>query len=294
MLDNPRATGARALAGLIATLAVVGSPAAQTLAPAEVGAGLGSFFEAYLGRPLDAGEASEVGREFVLHFGAERCEADCAAALTAHLRNVPVFREDPGGPADLLLRQAYLTQAVLGPRPAEPALLRLLAEPDPIAVVNRRSGRLMTQADVAALVDLARFARSDGPPTRRPLSPEAATQIKAQLDRAVGAGARRMPIRLVLAAEIRAGLEREWPELGHSDRERVRRYLRDGAANPMPEALFARLLKLDPADVRGLQAAASVDDQLARMWADLDRQLGAQGDALVTKSALDAVGRASR
>jgi hypothetical protein len=80
------------------------------------------------------------------------------------MQNSETFRSRRGQPEDLLLRQTYLTQSAFPSRPVGPTILRLLNEPDPIALINPESRRLMTEADIDALADLTAFAQSAGSP----------------------------------------------------------------------------------------------------------------------------------
>lgn len=294
LIHRRAAPAALASAILMAATLAACPAAAQGLSQVRVEADVGRFFSTYLGRQLSPAETREAAREFVAYFGAKQCEAECAAAIASHRRNVDVFRSKRGGPEDLLLRQVYLTQNTFSDRHVGSTILRLLSEPDPIAVVNRKSSRLMTQADVEALADLMVFARSAGPPTRQTLSAAEAARWVTTLEQGFGTHARRMPVKLTLAAEFRAGLEREWPDLHASERHIVRAYLLNGQANPLPEALVARLLAIPASDAGKIQAAEALDNQLAQFYADLDRHLNALGDAALTWSVLQQIGQATR
>lgn len=106
-----------------------------------------------------------------------------------------------------------------------------------------------------------------------------------RLKRSFGPGARSVPVRLTLAAELLSGLEREWPGLRDPERAAIRGHVRDAAD---------RLHGIAVGDAREIQQAARIDDQPARMFADLNRQMKALGDTMVTQSLLEAIGRASR
>lgn len=94
-----------------------------------------------------------------------------------------------------------------------------------------------------------------------------------------------MPILLSIAAELWAGLERDWPKLSASERGEALAYLRKGSQDPMSPALYARLLDIPAETAQEFADLEAVEGYRARMNARIGAYLGVMSDALL----LDAI-----
>lgn len=263
----------------------------ESLPQAKVNAGIARFFTAFIGRPLSKEEKREAGREFVDYFGAGQCDTPCASALTQHLEHIQVFQDQHGDPGDLILRQVYLAQSTFAKRPVGPTIMRLLNEPDPVAIVNPASARLMTLKDVAAVKDLIIFSRGAESPSRHRFSAGELARWKARLEDAFGSHAMSMPVMLTLAAEFRAGLEREWPRLSDRERQHVRTYLQRGKTDTLQEVLLARLLSIPVSQALKIQQAEVSDNRMGDYYVNLNRPTAHVFDSMRLWSVLQQIGQ---
>lgn len=239
--------------------------------PISVERDLRTFFHAYLDRPLTDDEARGVTEEYLALFDSETCEVRCREDLDAHLRLAKaVFASGRATPEARVWRQSYVTHATFAEPPTGPTWMRLLQEPDPIALAHPVTKRTMTQADIAALADLSRFVDEGGAPEHHPLDADEFERFKAEVSKLVGPQSRRMPIKATLAAELFAGLQTEWDRLSEAERTLMRDYL-GGVSVSVPEDLFARVLHISVEDARQLQSAEALDTQLSGFYANLDQ-----------------------
>ncbi|HPF22319.1 MAG TPA: hypothetical protein PK417_02515 [Hyphomonas sp.] len=250
------------------------SACAQSEGPSSsesVGRNLEVFFRAYLSRSLTRDETRGVTDEYLRLFGSTVCETPCLEDLANHLRIAhAAFDDGPDTPNARLWRQSYVTRAAFAEPPTGPTWMRLLQEPDPIALAHPVTERTMTQADIEALADLSRFVDEGGAPDHHPLDADEFERFKAEVSKLVGPQSRRMPIKATLAAELFAGLQTEWDRLSEAERTLMRDYL-GGVPVSVPEDLFARVLHISVEDARQLQSAEALDTQLSGFYANLDQ-----------------------
>lgn len=285
--------------GVVAALlfgAATAAAAAEVLSRSEVEADLREFFEVFLDRPLSGAELDQATGEYIAHFGSTACEAVCAETLDGHLANAAVMAEKAGEPDDLILRHAYIRQSHYEAREQAPLIHRLMTEPDPIALTDARVERLMTERDVEGLANLVRFLESEDAPRHTDFAED---QIKAgaeDLRAAIAAGdtLRKMPLIYSAAAEIWAGIRREWPSLTASERQIVRDYARHGPSRPLTLALYGRIFGLGEAQAHEIQALDARDRQLAEIRGMLSRYVGVMGDALITQNLIQSMQDAVR
>jgi|GEM_PF-6912260 hypothetical protein len=253
----------------------------QTRSTEVVQAELRDFFEVFLGRQLSPNEMKQVTREFIALFGASTCEAKCTQALATNKTQLAILKTKPGQPEDLVTRHIYIASSYFSPLQRGSLIQRLLSEPDPIRVVNPKTKRLMTQRDVVALANLGILLRSHDLPKNQSFSPKEIEEAVVLLESAVGshAKAHKMPILFGVAAELWAGVQREWPALNANERQIVRDYIQHKSAKPMSVNLYSRLLGLSSAQAKEILTSERVEGQSTRLWGKLSRYLDLMGQS---------------
>ncbi|PUB78201.1 MAG: hypothetical protein DBO99_08955 [gamma proteobacterium symbiont of Ctena orbiculata] len=259
---------------LLATEFLVQPAAAQTL---NVRTEIDGFFKDYLGRSLTERELEATVLDYQAHFGnPDHCNSACEKALQSHIASRSVLIQSPDTPKELLLRHIYLKNAVFNPRNQGGIILKLLAEPDPVAFVDYKEQRLMTKRDLEALVALLYMSKSGklGLPTR--LDARQFAEAKAFLaTQYAGNTGRRLPILFVIAVELYTGIARDWERLSKADRTATLVYLEEGgmkrAQNTLPARLFQQFLDIDVkaaqdiADKQALEAFATMSQRIDRL-----------------------------
>lgn len=207
---------------------------------------LSGFFSDYLGRTLTPAEADAATQAFLGYFDDKTsCTQACMTALQSRRSEREIFVSARGEPKDLMLRQVLITRTYFHPEHQAPVLLKLLTERDPIVMADWNSKRLMTQADIAALANFVTLLETGGPPHVYHLTEPGRAEIIANLQQRYGGETgHTLPIGLCIAAELWAGVQRDWTALSSEQREQVFTYLRAGPQAPMPAQLYARLLDL--------------------------------------------------
>ena len=257
----------------------------------DVRAEVAGFFKDYLGRPLTDRELDEAVVDYQSFFGeADRCNADCEKALESHIASRRYFVQSPDTPEELMLRHMYLSNAVFEPRNQGGIVLKLLAEPDPVAAVDYKERRIMTKRDVESLIALW-LAPQSGKISEAPrLSDAEFAKIKIKLGEYFNVNSgNKLPMMYVIAAELHLGIQRGWEDLSESDREVTLAYLRGkGMDKPLPARLYQRFLGIDA------KAAESVATQqaLEKLSATLS-QINRLGELMMGASVVDQLGRAS-
>lgn len=215
----------------------------QTKSTKVVRSELAKFYEVYLSRKLSQQELDQVTKQFIEHFGASTCKAKCVQALDSHNANMTIFKNKRGQPEELVIRHAYISQNYFSPKMRGTLIQRLLAEPDPIRVVNPVTQRLMTEKDVIALANLELFRQSNGAPKHQSFSQKEIDEAVSVLEPLVGSQpkAKKMPIMFVTAAELWAGIQRNWSSLSASEQQSVRDYIQYKSDKPIPVHLYSRL-----------------------------------------------------
>jgi hypothetical protein len=208
----------------------------QTLSTEAVQAQLADVYEAYLGRQLSQKELDQVTNEYILLFESNTCEAKCVQDLEAWKTNIRIFQTKRGQPEDLIKRHSLISYNYFWPKTQGTLILRLLAEPDPVRVVNPAAKRLMTEKDVVALANLAIFLKSNGSPKHHSFSPKEIDQVVSVLRKGG-----KMPVLFVIAAELWTGIQRDWSFLSATEKQIVRDYIQNKSNKSMPLPLYIRL-----------------------------------------------------
>jgi hypothetical protein len=143
---------------LLATEFLVQPAAAQTL---NVRREIDGFFKDYLGRSLTERELKAVVLDYQGFFGdPDHCNSACEKPLQSHTASLSHLAQSPDTPKELLLRHIYLKNAFFNPRNQGGIILKLLAEPDPVAFVDYKEQRIMTKRDLEALIALLYMSKS--------------------------------------------------------------------------------------------------------------------------------------
>ncbi|MEZ5935414.1 MAG: hypothetical protein R3F54_26560 [Alphaproteobacteria bacterium] len=282
-----------ACASVLLSFVIAADAESQTLSRAAVRAQLDSFFDVFLDRRLSAEELDQVTKGYIGLFGSQSCADKCARVLASHMSNADVMRTKRGEPEALMLRHAFVVSAYFDPMLRGTLGSRLLAEPDPVRVVDPDAKRLMTEKDVVALVNLLLFLQSDDAPSNRDVPPDRLGQAVELLDSKVGSrsGARQMPWFFGAAAAFWAGLRREWPDLNAEERQAARDYVQQVtqrlSASPMSVHLYGRLLGVSNGEARQLHELDEMQAQLADIRASTSHAIDAAGMAIIGRKVID-------
>lgn len=253
--------------------AAVAGFAADGLSTAQTERKLSTFFEAYLGRPLTAKERRAAAKAYIGYFEEDGCRTRCADSLKTHLENARTFEEKTGSVEDLTLRQRYLQANVYGEKPTPDIILSLLEEPDPIAVRNPSVQRLMTRRDAVAFVALRRLMKTGEWPKAQTIPAAELSKLVDALEQSYGSKAPRLPVRLALAAEMRAGLESLWQTLSSGEKEAVRLFLEDGSTHPLTVSLWAKILALPEEEAQAIAEADQLDRSYEALYQTMNDAL---------------------
>ena len=210
----------------------------------EVGDALATVIEPLAGRKLTPHEVSAVTEEFIPLLGDSECTARCTEMVHYNLARIAPVLEQPGTPLDLRTRHDYIAQLYFSPTQAGSLIQRLMAEADPITVVEPNPPRLMTRLDVIASMNLFHFARESGSPSAKAFSERDVSAAADTLRQIYESAQYVMPLHLPLAAEYWRGLEISWPGFNEEQRVRVRTYFASRVRRPLSADLYATLLGL--------------------------------------------------
>jgi hypothetical protein len=266
----------------------------QTRSTDAVRSEIGDFFKVYLGRSLSADELKRVTREFLALFdNANTCESRCVSALARDKTNLVTLKNKRGQPEDLIVRHFYIAASYFSPKQRGTLIQQLLAEPDPVRASNPKNKRLMTEKDVVSLANIGFFVNSNEPPKHRTFPREEIDEASAMLDQIVGSGvnAREMPLYFSLAAELWAGIQREWPTLSARERQSVRDYIQLKSSQSLPLPLYRRLLGLSDVDARQLQASERLERWSAKMSNMVSNYIRVTGRVQTTNTLIQEIHR---
>jgi hypothetical protein len=244
--------GCFVLAGLLSTLIFISCVNGMAQSDQVVARGLKTFFEAWLKRELRGDELRKVTDEFIAYFAKKgKDRAGTHEAIKPFLEYAKILREHDGAPMAIRLRHELLEVNYFNPDMQNTTELRLLTEPDPVRVASRTEIvlALMTENDVIALAHLIPFSKSNDEPRSQKFSRQQIDNLAVELDRVYvrtwpnKAGG--LTSHLQEAAELWAGIRREWPNLSVEQKGQVRAYAGKGYMAPMTEYLYGKLLDLN-------------------------------------------------
>ena len=230
---------------------------------------LAGFFQAYLGRSLTERELNDAVIDYQSFFGNPgHCNAECEKALESHKANRSYFAQNPDTPKELMLRHAYLTNAVFEPRNQGGIILCLLAEPDPVAAIDYIKKRVMTKRDLEALQILLTLPESGKPGAPPKLSRAQFAKSKYELAAIFNNNSdNKLPILYAIAAELYTGIARDWANLSEADRAVTLEFLKDkGVGQSLPTRLYQQFLGVNAQDAERIaikQAREALDKTFA-------------------------------
>lgn len=160
-------------------------------------------------------------------------------------RLIKILREQNGSPTAFHLRHIIATSLAYHPRPEEmPAAFLYLVAYDPRAVFDNRNKRIMTLADIRAVMSIRQFIASQKDPRDIMLaSEEFAEDVAMELQRTIKRGGSLTDLS-VDAAAFWAGITQNWGNLSASEQKTVRDYAKRGLTGhaALPDKLALMLL----------------------------------------------------
>lgn len=217
----------------------------------EVGVALAKVIGPLAGRELTDDEVVTVAKEFIPLLGDSECTTRCIEAIRYNEVRVAPVKEMPGTTLDVRTRHDYISDLYFSPEQRGSLIQRLSAEADPIMVVENAPQRLMTRADVVAVMNLYHFARESGPPAAKAFTERDVNAAAETLNSLYGSSEYVMPRHLPLAAAYWRGLELQWSTFSDTQRAQVRGYFASGGVRkPLASDLYAALLGLSAEKAR--------------------------------------------
>ncbi|MES9945840.1 MAG: hypothetical protein ABW080_12855 [Candidatus Thiodiazotropha sp.] len=256
--------------GILAGFTFLHMPASadSQIPMAELRAEEAKLFRIFLGRPLTESELDAVSAEFIALFSEKGCGKKCAETLAWNRKLIAQIEARPGSPTALLTRHLFVQASYFSEQQQGSRIQRLLAEPDPIRIVNRENGRLMTQRDVVALANLSTLAKTGHLP-QSAWPAVKIDEIVAHLDALVGTAPNsehlHMPPLWAIAAPFWAGVKQLWPKLSAAQRQEIRKAIAQPIDVTPSVSLLAAILELSPQDAKELHANYMMENSSARM-----------------------------
>jgi len=207
---------------------------------------MGAFYEVFVGRKLTANEIRRLTGEFVGDRARSEKSREAVRQVAWEISfSMVLLREDKESPAALTWRHGFLETNYFRPEMQNTLELRLMTEPDPVRVVDARSKRLMTERDIVALANIRHFARSDGAPQHRELTPRQIEELASLLKRGVAGDNGTLPPFFADAAAYWAGVRQQWPYFNVQQRSLARAYANNTWRTKMPVEMYVSLWGLD-------------------------------------------------
>lgn len=256
----------------------------------EVRAKLGSLFQTFLGRPLTDSEHDTVTEEFIGLFGKEGCGDLCAKALAWNMELIASVEANPNTPTALRIRHVFVQATYFSKKQFGSKIQRLFAEPDPIRVVNREDGRLMTERDIVALANLSVLAETGEFPDSE-WSPGQISKIASHLNALVGtvpdSRHMHMPPLWAMAAPFWAGVKKLWPDFDAKERQTVRSIVAKPIDVIPSASLLAATLELSQKEANEVRSAYTLAASIARINRTARLAIRATGDYMTTMAIIN-------
>jgi hypothetical protein len=250
----------RLLVGILAIFLSYSSVASQSEEAA-----VKEFLSAFVKRPLSQAEWQQVLAE---DDGKPSKNPERQMALLKEMTEV--LRTQAGTPRDLHLRHALVQSYVLGGGPKNSAIGKLLLGVDPVMVVDKEAGRLMTRSDIIGFLKLFYFAETDRKPAE--IGPMEEKDIEGAVstmrDNIKKDG--RIPEMLSEAGAFWAGIEQSWPALDDGKRKAVRKFIKHNFKIPqdtLPDVLRTQFAGWSQEEIE--QAKNKPSDQNSTLWRDV-------------------------
>lgn len=218
----------------------------SSLSKEQVRAELEDVLETLANRQLTAEELDAVTAEYIPLFGDTVCREECAKNVRWNAEKIARLKKNKGKPVEASIRHRYISNTYFSPTQSGSLIQRIIAEPDPILVVEPLPPRLMTRKDVIAAMNLFHFARESGPPRAKRFSETDIAAAADSLNKIYPSKLHVMPRHLPLAAVYWTGIQQEWAGFSEQERANVRAYFAEGnkIQDPLSSRLYAALLGL--------------------------------------------------
>ncbi|MES9993317.1 MAG: hypothetical protein ABW098_15310 [Candidatus Thiodiazotropha sp.] len=234
--------------------------ASATAATGDEEIAVKAFLSQFLKRPLSDNEWRQIVAE-----DDGKPSPDPEEQLNMVQQATVVMRDQAGSPRDLHIRHTVVQNIVLGGA-AQSTIGRLLLEVDPVVAVDKQAGRLVTRADLQALIRIFHFGQTAlipseiGPATSQELK-QATSAMKQKLDQGG-----RIPELASGAAALWRGMEQQWTRLDSNDRSSLRAFIRQSFKQPqdkLPDYLRLNLAGWSEAEIDQAKMASSIN---MRLW----------------------------
>jgi hypothetical protein len=179
--------------------------------------------------------------EIASSMASDPCDATCLQNSEKVYRMLVASR---GRPVELILRHAILQNAYFVQQTNPRALMAALLRTDPPSVIDVANKTIVTRGDVIGVINLVRFGRGSGAPEHYQPTEREVREVAGVIE-AERAKRGRFALFGVFAAEMWLGVRQAWPSLTAKERRVVRDHAAKGVKQPLPGAMYARLLGID-------------------------------------------------
>jgi hypothetical protein len=266
-----------AVGAVILCITVTATSFCQAAEPGdpEVESALRDFYKAFLKRPLTRDELRQLMAEAAIVNQRRSPQLIAEVVSRMHQYAALIRRHDPrdGG---IYQRHIVISNVYFAPKGDSPIERELILSPDPVRVADYRGRRLMTESDLVAFANIARWVSSGGPPqhfkpTRLQID-ELARLLQNVYDNYDPDNPQFMPRFHSEAAEFWAGIRHEWPKLSQADRDLMRQYPQLTFQMEISDELFQRVWGLDPDDaaIRGYNDRMEATRKVISMGGELE------------------------
>jgi hypothetical protein len=188
-------------------------------------------------------DASVSDDEIEASLAIDQCDATCLQSLETVRRALVASR---GRPNALILRHHILTSSYFF-RGRDEALYTALLRTDPPRVIDVAKKVIVLRSDLIGVINLRRFGNGDGAPEHYKPSERELRELASELEGVLAKGGR-LAVYGVFGAELWLGVQQVWSSLTAKERSAVRSYALLSFKQPLPGAMYARLLGIDRAD----------------------------------------------
>ncbi len=216
-------------------------------------------------RELSDAEIERATREYISTFD-NQCLERCVEITQMNRDRVEPMASAPGSPRDLLARQYYSRSLYFSPTQAGSFIQSLTDEVDPIVLADAKSQRIMTRADIIAVIQIRHFVENGGSPAKKAYSEADIANETARYHAHFVDGALKLPFQAGLAAELWAGLRQNWRQFNAAEKDQLRQFLASGAGlSSMDADVLQRLWGITEAEAVAWKQYFVSEHQLARL-----------------------------
>jgi hypothetical protein len=220
------------------------------------------FLSAFIKRPLSQTEWQQIRAE---DEGKPSKNPQQQIAMLKEMTQI--MRQQAGSPRDLHLRHNFLQSYLLGGGPEKSAMGKLLLAVDPVMVVDKRAGRLMTRTDIVGFLKLFYFAETEMVPGEIGQFEDREVQGAVSTMRENIKKDGRMPEMLSEAGAFWAGIEQSWPTLDEGKRKALRKFIKRNFLAPqdtLPDVLRSKFAGWSQQEIA--QAKDKSSNRNVRLW----------------------------